>query len=167
MVFVWHPTGSTSSPSGVFPGPRGGEVGVSRALPRWCVLRDQEPAPSGPWSGSAYWTQVSEPVLLRASPVCPCIPGPAKRRLGLKELGSELQSEGTPVANYSDSLFYAWCAGEQISRCKIENGGESGLWCFSKSSGMEGRPSVPEGTKRKNGEIGQGSQRHPAGYSEK
>ena len=35
-------------------------------------------APSGPWSGSAYWTQVSQPVLLRASPVCPCIPRPAK-----------------------------------------------------------------------------------------
>ena len=32
---------------------------------------------------------------------------------------------------------------------------------------MEGRPSAPEGVKRKNGEIGQGSQRHPAGYAEK
>ena len=86
IVFVWHPTGNTSSPSGVFPGPRGGEAAVSLALPMWCAMRDQGPAPSGPWSGSAYWTQVSEPVLLRASPVCPCIPGPAKWRLGLREL---------------------------------------------------------------------------------
>ena len=87
IVSIWRPTGSASSPSGVFPGPRGGEVAVNLALPGWCAMRDQEPAPSGPWSGSAYWTHVSEPVLLRASPVCPCIPGPAKRRLGLRELG--------------------------------------------------------------------------------
>ena len=87
IVSVWNPTGSTSSPSGVFPGPRGGEVDVILVLPRWCVMRDQEPAPSGPWSGSAYWTQVSEPVLLRASQVCPRILRPAKRRLGLRELG--------------------------------------------------------------------------------
>ena len=52
-------------------------------------MRDQEPAPSETWSGSPYWTQVSEPVLLQASPACPCIPGPAKRRLGLKELGQD------------------------------------------------------------------------------
>ena len=32
---------------------------------------------------------------------------------------------------------------------------------------MEGRPSAPEGAKRKNGKIGQGSQRHPVGYAEK
>ena len=29
---------------------------------------------------------------------------------------------------------------------------------------MEQRPSAPEGAKRKNGTIGQGFQRHPAGY---
>ena len=87
IVSVWQPTGSALSPSGVFPGWRGGETAVSLALPRWCVMRDQEPGPSGPWSGSACWTQVSEPVLLRASPVCPCIPGSDKRRLGLRELG--------------------------------------------------------------------------------
>ena len=73
IVSVWRPTGSASSPSGVYPGPRGGKVAVSLAPPRWCAMRDQDPAPSGPWSGSAYWTQVSEPVLLRASPVWPCI----------------------------------------------------------------------------------------------
>ena len=56
IVSVWHLTGSASSPSGVFPGPRGGEADVSLALLRWCAMRDQEPAPSGPWSGSAYWT---------------------------------------------------------------------------------------------------------------
>ena len=82
IVSVWYPTRSAAWPSGAFPGPRGGEADVSLALPRWCVMRDQEPASSGPWSGSAYWTQVSKPVLLRASPVRPCIPGPAKRRLG-------------------------------------------------------------------------------------
>ena len=87
IVSVWHLTGSASLPSGVFPDPRGGEAAVSLSLPRWYAMRNQEPGPSGPWSGSAYWTQVSEPVLLRASPVCPCIPGPAKRRLGLRELG--------------------------------------------------------------------------------
>ena len=86
IVSVWHPTGSASSPSGVFPSPLGGEDDVSLPLLRWCAMRDQKPAPSGPWSGSAYWTQVSEPVLLRASPVCPSIPRPAKRRLGLREL---------------------------------------------------------------------------------
>ena len=32
---------------------------------------------------------------------------------------------------------------------------------------MEARPSAPEEAKRENGEIGQGSQRHPAGYAEK
>ena len=32
---------------------------------------------------------------------------------------------------------------------------------------MEGRPSAPEGVKRKDGEIGEGSWRHPAGYAEK
>ena len=32
---------------------------------------------------------------------------------------------------------------------------------------MEGRPSAPERAKQKNGEIGQGSQRHPARYTEK
>ena len=37
-------------------------------------------------SGSAYWTQVLEPVWLRASPVCPCIPGLDKQRLGRREL---------------------------------------------------------------------------------
>ena len=42
---VWHPTGSASSPSGVFPGPQGSEFDV-----------------------------------------CPRIPGPAKRRLGLRNL---------------------------------------------------------------------------------
>ena len=85
--FVWHPTGSASSLSGAFPGLRGTEAAVSLALSRWCAMPDQEPAPSGPWSGSACWTQVSENVLLRANPVCTCIPGPAKRRLGLRELG--------------------------------------------------------------------------------
>ena len=48
IVSVWHPTGRASSPSGVFPGPRGGEVDVSLALSRWCAMRNQEPAPSGP-----------------------------------------------------------------------------------------------------------------------
>ena len=87
IVSVLHPTRSASSPSGVFPSPRGSEVDVSLALPRWSAMRDQKPAPSGPWSGSAYWTQVSEPVLLWASPVCSRIPGPAKPRLGLRQLG--------------------------------------------------------------------------------
>ena len=87
IVSMWHPTGSALSLSGVFPGLRGGEVKVSLALPRWCVMWDREPAPVGPWSDSAYWTRVSEPVLLRASLVCPYIPGPAKRRLGLMEMG--------------------------------------------------------------------------------
>ena len=45
IVSVWHPTRSASSPSGAFPGPREGEAGVNLALPRWCVMRDQEPAP--------------------------------------------------------------------------------------------------------------------------
>ena len=48
IVSVWHHTGSASSLSGVFPGPRGGEAAVSLALPRWCAMRDQEPAPLGP-----------------------------------------------------------------------------------------------------------------------
>ena len=48
IVSVWHPTGSVSLLSGVFPGPPGGEVNVSLALLRWCAMRDQEPAPSGP-----------------------------------------------------------------------------------------------------------------------
>ena len=43
-----HPTGSALSLSGVFPGPRGGESDVRLALPRWCAMGDQEPAPSGP-----------------------------------------------------------------------------------------------------------------------
>ena len=86
-VSVWHPTGSASSLTDVFPDPRGGEADVSLALPRWCAMQDEKPAPSEPWSGSAYWTQVLEPVMLRASPVCPCIPGPAKQRSGLRELG--------------------------------------------------------------------------------
>ena len=30
---------------------------------------------------------------------------------------------------------------------------------------MKGRPSAPEGAKQKNGEIDQGSQRHPAGFA--
>ena len=81
-----HPTGSALSPNGVFPGPRRGEADVSLALPRWCAMQDQEPAPSGPWSGRAYRTQVAEPVLLPASPTCSCIPGPAKRSFGLREL---------------------------------------------------------------------------------
>ena len=37
----------SSSVSGVFPGPRGGEADMSLALPRWCAMQDQEPAPSG------------------------------------------------------------------------------------------------------------------------
>ena len=32
---------------------------------------------------------------------------------------------------------------------------------------MERRPSAPEGAKYQNGEVGQGSQRYPAGYAEK
>ena len=32
---------------------------------------------------------------------------------------------------------------------------------------MKGRPSAPDRAKRENGEIGEGSQRHPPGYAEK
>ena len=44
---------------------------------------------------------------------------------------------------------------------------EIGLGRFFGSSGMEGRTSAPEGAKRGNGEIVEGSQRHPARYAEK
>ena len=60
---------------------------MSLGLLRWCAMRDQEPAPSGPSPGSAYCTQVLESVLFRASLVCPCIPGVTKRSLGHRELG--------------------------------------------------------------------------------
>ena len=82
IAFYWE----YPSPSSVFPNPWGGEADVSLALPRLCPMRDQEPAPSIPWSRSAYWTQVLESVLPRASPVRPCIPGPVKRRLSLRDL---------------------------------------------------------------------------------
>ena len=87
IVPVWHPTGSAPPPGGVFPDPSEYGADVSLALPKGCAMRNQEPAPSGPWSGSACWTQVSEPVLHRVSPVCPWIPGPAKRKLDFRELG--------------------------------------------------------------------------------
>ena len=57
------------------------------ALSRWCAMRDQEPALSGPWSGSAYWTQMFLSVMPRASLAHPCLPGPAEWRLGFRELG--------------------------------------------------------------------------------
>ena len=47
----------------------------------------QEPASSGPWSGSAYWTQTSESVFFPATLDRPCIPVPTKRSLDLRELG--------------------------------------------------------------------------------
>ena len=34
--------------------------------------------------------------MLRASSVCPCIPGPAKRRLGLRELGLDFGPRAHP-----------------------------------------------------------------------
>ena len=53
IVPVWHPTMSALSPGGVFSDPSGGGADVSQALPMWCAMRYQKPAPSGPSSGSA------------------------------------------------------------------------------------------------------------------
>ena len=55
----------------------------------WNPLGDTAKPPQSviPSSPSACWTQVSEPVLLGAGPVCPCILEPAKWRLVLRELG--------------------------------------------------------------------------------
>ena len=66
-----------------------------------------------------------------------------------------------------DLLLYARCAGKAIYGCKRKYCGEIGLGRFFRSWGMEGRPSAPEGANRDNEEIGEGSQRHPAGHAEK
>ena len=88
IILVWHLTGSAPPRNGVPPDAWGGKADISLVLPRWRAMRDQEPAPSGPCSGRAYWTQTYS-VLPWASPVSSWIPGPAKRRLGLRKLGKD------------------------------------------------------------------------------
>ena len=150
IVPVWHPTGIAPPPGGFFPDPLEGGADVSMILPRWCAMRHQEPALSGPWSGSAYWTQTSESVLPRASLVRSCFPGPAKRRLGLKDCGPRVHPFLTTLTRSSthDALV------KNIYAFQKNKKGEQRVWDSFGRWRIERNPPAPDRTKWKNGEAG-------------
>ena len=97
-----------------------------------------------------------EPVLLRTSPICPRIPGPDKRRLGFRELGSDFGLRVHPFPTIPTRSSTHDALVKQFMDLKEKTVGKSDLGASPEAKGWR---DVLQLLREQTEKIGQGSQR--------